>query len=40
MGTMFLSKAAQYRRGTGGVVMHISKKLRKSLKAPFISAIF
>lgn len=40
MGKMFLSKAAQYRRGTGHVLMHSSKELRKSLKVPFANAIF
>lgn len=40
MSKIFVSKAAQYRRGTGGVLMHISKELRKGLKVYFTSAIF
>lgn len=40
MSKMFMSKAAQYRRGTGDVLMHISRELRKSLKVYFTSVIF
>lgn len=39
-GWMFMSKDAQYRRGTGGILMHICKEIRKSLKVLFTSAIF